>query len=102
MPKATWEAFKDATGIRLIDGLGATEMFHIFVSETPDDMRAGFTGRAIPGYRAKVVDDDGNDAPPGTPGQLAVKGPTGCRYLNDIERQKNLREGRLELSRRRL
>ena len=102
LPKATWEAFRDATGIRLIDGLGATEMFHIFVSETPDNMRAGFTGRAIPGYRAKVVDDDGNEAPPGTPGQLAVKGPTGCRYINDMERQKILREGRLELSGRRL
>ncbi len=88
LPKATWEAFRDATGIRLIDGLGATEMFHIFVSETPGNMRAGFTGRAIPGYRAKVVGDDGNEAPPGTPGQLAVKGPTGCRYINDIERQK--------------
>jgi 2-aminobenzoate-CoA ligase len=89
LPKATWEAFHQATGIRLIDGLGSTEMFHIFVSAPPDEMRAGFTGKAIPGYRARVVDDQGNDVPPGTPGQLAVQGPTGCKYIDDIERQPN-------------
>jgi 2-aminobenzoate-CoA ligase len=89
LPKATWEAFYKATGIRLIDGLGSTEMFHIFVSAPPDEMRAGFTGKAIPGYRARVVDDQGNEVPPGTPGQLAVQGPTGCKYIDDLERQPN-------------
>jgi len=89
LPKATWEAFYKATGIRLIDGLGSTELFHIFVSATPEEMRAGFTGKAIPGYRARVVDDSGKDVPPGTPGQLAVQGPTGCKYLDDLERQPN-------------
>ena len=87
LPRATWEAFHEATGIRLIDGLGSTELFHIFVSAPPDDMRGGYTGVAIPGYQARVVDDDGNEAAPGTPGQLAVRGPTGCRYLDDEERQ---------------
>ena len=87
LPKATWEAFKKATGIRLIDGLGSTEMFHIFVSAPPDEMEAGYTGKAIPGYRARVVDDSGNEVPPGTPGQLAVQGPTGCKYIDDPERQ---------------
>jgi len=87
LPKATWEAFNKATGIRLIDGLGSTEMFHIFVSAPPEEMRAGYTGKAIPGYRARVVDDTGNEVPVGTPGQLAVQGPTGCKYIDDPERQ---------------
>ncbi|MBT7955282.1 MAG: AMP-binding protein [Rhodospirillaceae bacterium] len=89
LPKATWEAFHKATGIRLIDGLGSTELFHIFVSAAPEEMRAGFTGKAIPGYRARVVDDSGNEVPPGKPGQLAVQGPTGCKYLDDLDRQPN-------------
>ena len=86
LPKATWEAFHDATGIRIVDGLGSTEMIHIFVSASREEMRPGFTGKPIPGYRAKIVDEDGNDLPPNTPGLLAVQGPTGCRYLAD-ERQ---------------
>jgi 2-aminobenzoate-CoA ligase len=87
LPGATWEAFHKATGIRLIDGLGSTELFHIFVSAAPEDMRAGFTGKAIPGFRARVVDDDDNEVPAGTPGQLSVQGPTGCKYLGDPDRQ---------------
>jgi 2-aminobenzoate-CoA ligase len=88
LPKATWEAFYKTTGIRIIDGLGSTELFHIFISQPPDEMRAGYTGKAIPGYRARVVDDSGNEVPPGTLGQLAVQGPTGCKYIDDLERQK--------------
>ncbi|MEE2999733.1 MAG: AMP-binding protein, partial [Pseudomonadota bacterium] len=87
LPKATWEAFYEATNIRLIDGLGSTEMFHIFISTPPADMRAGFTGKAIPGYRGRVVNEKGEELPPGTPGQLAVQGPTGCKYLDDSDRQ---------------
>ncbi|MDC0196106.1 AMP-binding protein [Gammaproteobacteria bacterium] len=87
LPKATWEAFNKATGICLIDGLGSTEMFHIFISAPPEEMRAGYTGKAIPGFRARVVDDNGNELPAGTPGQLAVQGPTGCKYIDDPERQ---------------
>ncbi len=87
LPKATWEAFFDATGIPIVDGLGSTEMLHIFVSASREEMRAGYTGRAIPGYQARVVDDHGNPMGPGNPGLLATRGPTGCRYLDDIERQ---------------
>ena len=88
LPGSTWEAFLEATGIRIVDGLGSTEMLHIFVSAAQPDMRAGYTGKAIPGYQARVVDDDGNTLGPGVPGLLATKGPTGCRYLDDAERQK--------------
>ncbi|MFN0161337.1 MAG: benzoate-CoA ligase family protein [Burkholderiales bacterium] len=87
LPDATRQHFKSATGIELIDGIGATEMIHIFISHTPATVRRGATGYAIPGYRAKVIDENGRDCPPGVVGRLAVQGPTGCRYLDD-ERQK--------------
>ena len=87
LPDATRQLFKQATGIELFDGLGATEMIHIFISHTPERVRRGATGYAIPGYVATVLDDDGAPCPPGVVGRLAVKGPTGCRYLAD-ERQK--------------
>ena len=83
LPKATWEAFFNATGIRIVDGLGSTEMIHIFIAASRAEMRPGYTGKAIPGYRAKIVDEEGKDLPPNTPGLLAVRGPTGCRYLAD-------------------
>ncbi len=83
LPAATGEAFRDATGVRLIDGIGATELLHIFVSAAGDDIVPGSTGRAVPGYTATVLDAAGAEAAPGVPGRLAVKGPTGCRYLDD-------------------
>src|SRR5207342_2323953 len=83
LPAGTWQAFKEATGIAIIDGIGATEMLHIFISAAGDDIRPGSTGRAVPGYLATVVDGDGQELPPGQAGRLAVKGPTGCRYLDD-------------------
>lgn len=86
LPAATWYKWKEATGIAIVDGIGATEMMHIFISASGADIRPGATGKAVPGYRACVLDDDGNVLPYGT-GRLAVKGPTGCRYLGD-ERQK--------------
>ena len=89
LPKSTWESFYEATGIRLIDGLGSTEMFHIFISKPPEEMRPGYTGSALPGYRACIFDDKGNEVGPGVPGFLAVQGPTGCKYIDDPERQKN-------------
>ncbi|GAB3590977.1 AMP-binding protein [Angustibacter peucedani] len=79
----TWQAFHDATGVRIIDGLGSTEMLHIFISAADDDVRPGATGRAVPGYVATVLGDDGEPLPAGEVGRLAVKGPTGCRYLAD-------------------
>jgi 2-aminobenzoate-CoA ligase len=87
LPAATWHAFHDATGVRIIDGIGSTEMLHIFVASAGDDIRPGSTGRAVPGYVATVLDEDGREVAPGTQGRLAVRGPTGCRYLAD-ERQK--------------
>src|SRR4029079_10040898 len=83
LPKATWEAFRDATGVEIIDGIGATEMQHIFISASGEDIRPGSTGRAGPGYAARTVDDAGNELPAGESGRLAVRGPTGCRYLDD-------------------
>ncbi|HET6763824.1 MAG TPA: AMP-binding protein [Longimicrobiaceae bacterium] len=87
LPRPTFEAWEQRTGIRIIDGIGSTEMLHIFVSACEEDARPGSTGRAVPGYRARVVDMDGNDVPPGTIGRLAVQGPTGCRYLDAPDRQ---------------
>ena len=83
LPAATRALWKEATGIEIIDGIGATEMFHIFIAADEAHARPGATGTAVPGYRARVVDDDGDDVPAGTIGRLAVQGPTGCRYLSD-------------------
>ncbi len=88
LPKATFELWEKTTGIRIMDGLGATEMLHIFVSSDGRGIPAGATGRAIPGYQARIVDADGNPLPDGQVGKLAVQGPTGCRYMDDPERQK--------------
>lgn len=88
LPAATFEKWRAATGIKIIDGIGSTEMLHIFISASGDDIRAGSTGRAVPGYRAHVVDENGGEVQPGTIGHLAVQGPTGCRYLDDVERQR--------------
>lgn len=87
LPRPTFDAWKAATGLELMDGIGATEMLHIFIAAPPGRIRPGSTGLPVPGYRAKVIDDAGREAPRGTPGRLAVQGPTGCRYLSD-ERQK--------------
>ena len=93
LPDATRQLWKDATGIELLDGIGATEMFHIFISGTPQDARRGAIGKVVPGYTAKVVDAQGHELPRGTIGKLAVIGPTGCKYLDD-ERQGNyVRDG---------
>jgi 2-aminobenzoate-CoA ligase len=83
LPLPVFQAFHKATGIRIIDGLGSTEMLHIFVATAGDDIRPGATGKAIPGYQAIVVDDAGHEVPRNTVGRLAVRGPTGCRYLDD-------------------
>jgi 2-aminobenzoate-CoA ligase len=88
LPASTRALWKEATGIEIIDGIGSTELFHIFISADEANARPGATGKAVPGYVARVVDENGNTVPPGTVGRLAVKGPTGCRYLAD-ERQKN-------------
>ncbi len=83
LPAATWHAFCDATGVRIIDGIGSTEMLHIFVSSAEDDIRPGSTGLPVPGYRATILGPNGEELPDGEVGRLGVKGPTGCRYLAD-------------------
>ncbi|MBV6696761.1 AMP-binding protein [Kitasatospora aureofaciens] len=83
LPQSTWEQLRDRLGLRVIDGIGATELLHIFISAAGDDIRPGATGRPLPGYRATILDLDGRELGPGEPGRLAVIGPVGCRYLDD-------------------
>ncbi len=93
LPRATWEAWYAATGLGLIDGIGGTEMLHIFISAAGDSIRPGATGRAVPGFEARIVDEDGREVPFGTAGHLAVRGPTGCRYLDDERQRRFVRHG---------
>jgi 2-aminobenzoate-CoA ligase len=88
LPAATFNAWEQATGIRLMDGIGSTEMLHMFIGSPADEARPGSTGRVVPGFTARVVDEDGREVPRGTVGRLAVTGPTGCRYLNDEANQR--------------
>lgn len=93
LPDATRQLWKRATGIEMIDGIGSTEMIHIFISSRPDDVRPGAIGKPIPGYEARVVDEEMREVAPGTVGRLAVRGPTGCRYLADPRQLDYVREG---------
>jgi 2-aminobenzoate-CoA ligase len=90
---ATFEAWLAATGIRIIDGLGSTEMLHIFIGSREEDMRPGSTGKPVPGYEARVIDEAGRECPVGTAGRLAVRGPTGCRYLCDKRQLEYVQQG---------
>ena len=87
LPASTWHAWNESTGLAIIDGIGATEMMHIFISASGDEIRPGATGKAVPGYVATILDEAGVPLESGT-GRLAVKGPTGCRYFDD-ERQRD-------------
>ena len=93
LPDATRQLWKQASGIEMLDGIGATEMFHIFVSAAPADVRRGAIGKVVPGYVAKVVDDNGAEVPLGTVGKLAVQGPTGCRYMDDPRQTSYVKDG---------
>ncbi len=93
LAKSTWEAVHEAGGIRIIDGIGSTEMLHIFISAAGHDIRPGSTGRAVPGYVAEVQDPDGRPVPDGELGRLAVKGPTGCRYLRGDRQTTYVQDG---------
>jgi len=88
LPASTWKAWKAQTGLSLMDGIGATEMIHIFIAAKREEVRPGFTGKAVPGYQACLLDENDTILTPPAEGRLAVKGPTGCRYMAD-ERQKN-------------
>ncbi len=93
LPKATFDAWKQATGMLILDGIGGTEMMHIFIGSPEASVRSGSTGQPVPGYVAKVVDDNFNEVPRGTVGRLAVKGPTGCRYLADARQTRYVQKG---------
>jgi 2-aminobenzoate-CoA ligase len=88
LPAATFNAWEQATGIRLMDGIGSTEMLHMFIGSPAAEAKPGSTGRVVPGFKARVVDEDGREVPRGTVGRLAVTGPTGCRYLDDETNQR--------------
>lgn len=93
LPKTTWEAWRETTGLRIIDGIGGTEMIHIFIGSAGDDIRPGATGKPLPGYQACVLDTDGNPQWRNASGRLAVKGPTGCRYLDDPRQREYVLNG---------
>lgn len=87
LPAATYAEWRETTGVELLDGIGSTELFHIFVSSVPGRVRPGATGVPVPGYDCRVVDEAGRELERGTPGLIAVKGPTGCTYWRRPERQ---------------
>ncbi|WP_329246681.1 AMP-binding protein [Actinoallomurus sp. NBC_01490] len=87
MPRGVWEQLRDRIGLRVIDGIGATEMLHIFISAAGDEIRPGATGRPVPGFRATILGPDGSELGPGEPGRLGVIGPVGCRYLDDVRQE---------------
>ena len=88
LPLKVWQDWYNVTGLKIIDGIGATEMLHIFISSNDENMVPGATGLPILGYEAKIVDDNGNELPANETGKLAVRGITGCKYLNREEKQK--------------
>ena len=93
LPKATSDAWFDATGVRIIDGIGATEMIHIFISASGEDIRPGATGKPVPGYTAALLDEHDREIEGAGQGRLAIKGPTGCRYLADQRQRAYVRNG---------
>src|SRR5262249_6956106 len=93
LPKATFEAWLAATGIKILDGIGATEMLHIFIGSPEEEIRPGATGKPVRGYEARVVDTSGRELPPNTIGRLAVRGPTGCRYIADTRQRQYVQQG---------
>jgi len=93
LPDATRQLWKEATGIEMLDGIGGTEVFHIYISAAGGEVRRGAVGKAVPGFTAKVVDDEGNEVPRGTVGKLALIGPVGCRYLDDPRQAAYVKKG---------
>ncbi len=93
LPDATRQLWKETSGLEMLDGIGATEMFHIFISSPPESVRRGAIGQVVPGYEAKVVDEQGLELPRGQVGRLAVKGPTGCKYLDDPRQAQYVQDG---------
>lgn len=93
LPAATRKLWHDTSGLEIIDGIGSTELLHIFISADEHEARPGATGKAVPGYIACVMDAEGRPVPPGQVGALAIKGPTGCKYLADARQSTYVRDG---------
>nr|WP_197275341.1 AMP-binding protein [Limnohabitans sp. 63ED37-2] len=93
LPDATRQLWKQATGIEMTDGIGGTEVIHIYISSAGAQVRPGSIGLVVPGYVAQIVGDDMQPVPPGTVGRLAVRGPTGCKYLADPRQQDYVKDG---------
>jgi 2-aminobenzoate-CoA ligase len=93
LPAPVFNDWIAKTGKPILDGIGATEMLHIFISNRLDDLAPGSTGKPVRGYEARIVDQDMNELPRGTVGRLAVRGPTGCRYLADARQHNYVRDG---------
>jgi 2-aminobenzoate-CoA ligase len=93
LPAPVFESWTQKTGKTILDGIGSTELLHIFITNRVGDAAAGTTGRPVSGYEAKIVDDDMNELPDGAVGKLAVRGPTGCRYLADTRQSNYARDG---------
>jgi 2-aminobenzoate-CoA ligase len=93
LPDATRTLWREASGIEMLDGIGATEMIHIFIAAAGADVRHGAIGRAVSGYEVAILDDALTRVPNGTVGRLAVRGPTGCRYLSDPRQRDYVRDG---------
>jgi 2-aminobenzoate-CoA ligase len=98
LPLKVWDDFYETTGLKIIDGIGSTEILHIFISSHEGNMRKGATGLPIRGYEAKIVDNDGNELPVNEPGRLAVRGITGCKYLNSPDKQKEYVEAKWNIT----
>jgi 2-aminobenzoate-CoA ligase len=88
LPLKVWQDWYDTTRLKIIDGIGATEMLHIFIASNEENMKPGATGKAVTGYEAKIIDNKGNEVERNSVGRLAVRGITGCKYLNRIDKQK--------------
>jgi 2-aminobenzoate-CoA ligase len=93
LSKATFDAWYKATGLKILEGIGGTEMVHNFIGSPESEVRPGATGRVVPGYVARIVDETGKELPRGTIGRLAVRGPTGCRYLSDPRQTRYVQDG---------
>ena len=93
LPQPTWQAWHERTGLKILDGIGSTEMLHIFIGSPEERAKGGSTGQAVPGYIAEIHDEEGRALPAGSVGRLAVKGPTGCRYLDDERQGTYVRNG---------
>ncbi|NEY89361.1 AMP-binding protein [Tabrizicola oligotrophica] len=93
LPAPVYEEWMAKTGKPMLDGIGATEMLHIFLTNRFDDHRPACTGRPVTGYEARIVDEEMKELPRGEVGRLAVRGPTGCRYLADARQKKYVRDG---------